>query len=70
MEKGILKLGGDLKRQVVTDEKGREKFLRLAVIDQWARQRQSRRAFRSDRADVFSDINRKLDQLRKFGSAT
>ncbi|MFA5078161.1 MAG: transglutaminase domain-containing protein [Dehalococcoidia bacterium] len=70
MEKGILKLGGDLKRHVVTDEKGREKYLRLTVIDQWARQRQSRRAFRSDRADVFSDINRKLDQLRKFGSAT
>jgi hypothetical protein len=70
MEKGILKLGGDLKRHVVTDEKGREKYLRLAVIDQWARQRQSRRAFRSDRSDVFNEINRRLDQLREFGSTT
>ncbi|MBN1690631.1 MAG: transglutaminase domain-containing protein [Dehalococcoidia bacterium] len=68
MEKGILKMGGNLKRRVVTDEKGREKYLRLAVIDQWARQRQSRRAFRGGRADVFAEINRQLDQLRKFGS--
>ncbi len=70
MEKGILKLGGDLKRHVVTDNTGKERYLRLAVIDQWARQRQSRRAFRSDRTDVFSDINRQLDLLRKLGSVT
>ncbi len=68
MERGILKLGGDLKRYVVTDEKGREKYLRLAVIDQWARQRQSRRAFRRGRTDAFTEINRQLDQLRKLGS--
>ncbi len=70
MEKGILKLGGNLERRVITDEKGRETYLRLAVFDQWARQRQSRRAFRGGRADVFAGINRRLDQLREFGSTT
>jgi hypothetical protein len=70
MEKGILKLGGTLERHIVTDEKGRAIYLRLAVFDRWARQRQSRRAFRDGRADVFTAINRGLDQLRKLGKTT
>ena len=70
LEKGILKLGGTLERHVVTDDKGKAIYLRLAVFDRWARQRQSRRAFRSGRADVFAAINRRLDQLRELGSAT
>ena len=70
MEKGILKLGGTLERHVVTDDKGRPVYLRLAVFDGWARQRQSRRAFRVDRTDVFTSINSRLDQLRELGTAT
>jgi hypothetical protein len=70
MEKGILKLGGTLDRHVVTAEKGREIYLHLAVFDGWARQRQSLRAFRSGRADVFAAINHGLDQLREFGRTT
>jgi hypothetical protein len=70
MEKGILKLGGTLERYVVTDNKGVAIYLHLAVFDRWARDRQSRRAFRSDRADVFTAINHRLDQLRELGRAT
>ena len=70
MEKGIVKLGGTLERQVVTDEKGREIYLRMAIFDGWARQRQSLRAFRSGRSDVFAAVNRGLDQLRELGRAT
>ena len=70
MEKGIVKLGGNLQRSVITDDKDREIYTRLAIIDRWARQRQSRRTFRGGRADVFSEINRRLDQLREFGATT
>jgi hypothetical protein len=70
MEKGILKLGGNLERHVVTDDKGNAIYLHLAVFDRWAHHRQSRRAFRSGRADTFAAINRRLDQLRELGTAT
>jgi len=70
MEKGILKLGGTLERHVVTDDRGRAIYLRLVVFDRWARQRQSRRAFRGGRAAVFAAINNQLDELRKLGAAT
>jgi hypothetical protein len=70
MEKGIVKLGGTLERHVITDEKGGEIYLHLAVFDGWARQRQSLRAFRSGRADIFASINLRLDQLRDLGRTT
>jgi hypothetical protein len=70
MEKGILKLGGTLERHIVTDDKGKENYLRLAVFDRWVLQRQSRRTFRSDRANIFAAINLRLDQLRELGRAT
>jgi hypothetical protein len=70
LEKGILKLGGTLERHVVTDDQGRAIYLRLAIFDRWASQRQSRRAFRSGRADVFTTINRQMDQLRELGTST
>ena len=70
MERGIVKLGGTLERHVVTDDKGKEIYLRLAAFDGWARQRQSLRAFRSGRADAFAAINRGLDQLRELGRTT
>ena len=70
MEKGIVKLGGTLERHVVTDKKGRAIYLRMAIFDGWARQRQTLRAFRSRRSDVFAAVKRGLDQLRELGRAT
>lgn len=67
MEKGILKLGGSLKRQEITDKTGKVHYLRLTSIDEWAKERQSRRAFRSDREDVFTEVNKGLQKLREMG---
>ena len=67
MERGIIRLGGTLQRQVVTDSRGREQYLRLASLDRWAEQRQARRAFRTDRTDVFSEVNRGIQKLRELG---
>ncbi|MGA2158141.1 MAG: transglutaminase-like domain-containing protein [Dehalococcoidia bacterium] len=67
MERGILKLGGTLERRKVTNGHGKMHYLRLAVFDQWARARQSRRKFRSDRVDVFAEINKGFVELRKLG---
>jgi len=67
MEQGMLKLGGSLERRKVTDTQGKVKYLRLSVFDQWVRERQGRRAFRSDRVDVFAQINSGFEKLREFG---
>jgi transglutaminase-like putative cysteine protease len=67
MERGIVSLGGRLERQVVTDSRGRARYLRLASFDLWAKERQARRAFRSDRSDVFSEVNQGIEKLRQLG---
>jgi hypothetical protein len=67
MERGIVRLGGTLQRQVVTDSRGRAQYLRLASLDLWAKERQARRAFRSDRVDVFSEVNLGIEKLRQLG---
>jgi hypothetical protein len=67
MERGIVRLGGTLQRQVVTDSRGRAQYLRLASLDRWAKERQARRAFRSDRVEVFSEANRGIEKLRELG---
>jgi transglutaminase-like putative cysteine protease len=67
MEKGLLKLGGTLERQMLTDNKGRVRYLRLAVFDQWVKQRQDRRKFRADREDVFTVVNQGFERLRELG---
>jgi hypothetical protein len=67
MERGIVRLGGTLQRQVVADSRGRPQYLRLDSLDQWAKQRQARRAFRADRVDVFSEVNRGIEKLRELG---
>ncbi len=67
LEKGILKLGGKLKRRYVTDCRGRVRYLRLAVFDEWATKRQERRTFRSDRKDVFAGINSAFNRIRELG---
>jgi hypothetical protein len=69
MERGIVRLGGILQRQVVTDSRGRAQYLRLASLDRWAKERQARRAFRSDRVDVFSEANRGIETIRQLGRA-
>ena len=70
MERGIVGLGGILERQVVADSRGRARYLRLASLDGWAKERQARRAFRSDRGDVFAEANRGIEMLRQLGRAT
>jgi transglutaminase-like putative cysteine protease len=70
MEKGILTLGGTLERRKITDRSGRVHYLRLRSIDEWARDRQERRAFRSDRLDVFAEINNGLEKLRELGRSS
>lgn len=70
MERGIVRLGGSLQRQVVTDSRGRARYLRLASFDHWAKERQARRAFRSDRGDVFGEVNRGIEKIRELGLDT
>jgi len=67
MERGIVRMGGTLQRQVVTDRRGSEQYRRLASLDKWAKERQARRAFRSDRGDVFGEVNRGIETLRQLG---
>lgn len=67
MERGIVMLGGTLERQVVTDSRGRARYLGLASFDLWAKERQARRVFRSDRGDVFAEVNPGIEKLRQLG---
>jgi transglutaminase-like putative cysteine protease len=67
MEKGLLKLGGSLERQKVTGSDGKVRYLKLAVFDQWVKERQARRKFRSDREDVFTVVNQGFEKLRELG---
>ncbi|MDD5313232.1 MAG: transglutaminase domain-containing protein [Dehalococcoidia bacterium] len=67
MEQGLLFMGASLERQKIADRRGKVHYLKLAVFDEWARERQARRAFRSDRVDVFADINRGFETLREIG---
>jgi transglutaminase-like putative cysteine protease len=70
MERGIVRLGGTLERRVVSDGRGRARYLRLASYDQWAKERQARRALRSDRVDIFAEANLGIEKIRQFGRAT
>lgn len=67
IEQGLLKLGGSPERRKVADKRGRVRYLKLAVIDAWARERQARRHFRSNRQDIFAEINRGFEKVREFG---
>jgi transglutaminase-like putative cysteine protease len=70
MEKGMLKLGGTLERRKIEDGKGKTLYTRLANFDNWAKERQVRRTFRSDRQDVFAEVNKGLEKLRQLGEST
>ncbi|MBN1691373.1 MAG: transglutaminase domain-containing protein [Dehalococcoidia bacterium] len=67
LEKGLVKLGGKLERPKVTDHNGIVRYLRLANYDDWIRQRQQRRTFRSDRMDIFDDANKGFEFIREIG---
>jgi transglutaminase-like putative cysteine protease len=69
MEKGMLKLGGTLERRKIADRNGKAIYTRLANFDDWAIGRQARRAFRSDRQDVFAEVNKGLEKLRQLGKS-
>jgi len=66
MERGMKALGIPLERQAVSDASGRVPYLVLATLDDWAKERQDRRRFREDRAEIFEMVNTQLDQLRKL----
>jgi transglutaminase-like putative cysteine protease len=69
LEKGMLKLGGALERRKVTDAKGKVLYIRLADYDDWVRERQRCRTFRSDRVDVFADANKGFEAIRELGKS-
>ena len=64
MERGMRALGIPLERKPVMDATGRVPYLLLASIDDWARERQSRRMFREDREEIFAKVNEQLDVIR------
>jgi transglutaminase-like putative cysteine protease len=69
LEEGMLKLGGRRDRIKVADAKGIVRYVRLAEYDDWVRERQKHRTFRSDRVDVFSEVNKGFDAIRELGKS-
>jgi len=69
MEKGMVKLGLTLERHKVADAGGKVLYTRLANFDEWAKDRQKRRTFRSDRIDAFRRVNADFEKLRKLGKS-
>ncbi|UCC60982.1 MAG: transglutaminase domain-containing protein [Dehalococcoidia bacterium] len=66
MERGMEELGIPLERQAVVNSSGRVPYLILDTLDDWAKERQDRRRFREDRAEVFARVNEQLARLRKL----
>jgi len=60
-------LGIPLKREVIPDTSGRIHYSILSNFDNWARQRQSRRMVRKDRAETFARVNEQLSRIRSLG---
>ena len=67
LERGMKALGMPLKREVITDASGRVRYTILSNFDNWARQRQSRRMVRKDRAETFAKINEQFSRIRALG---
>jgi len=65
MERGMEALGIPLERQAVLDASGKGPYLILATLDDWAKERQDRRRFRENRAEIFAGVNEQLAKLRK-----
>ncbi|MBE0481150.1 MAG: transglutaminase domain-containing protein [Dehalococcoidia bacterium] len=60
LERGLLALGIPLERVTVPHAP----YLYLASFDEWARERQNRRAFRENRETTFARANRQLRDIR------
>jgi len=67
LEHGMMALGIPLKREPVLDASGNAHYTILVNLDNWARQRQSRRVVREDRAEVFAKVNEQLSEIRTLG---
>ncbi|MCD6358567.1 MAG: transglutaminase domain-containing protein [Dehalococcoidia bacterium] len=67
LERGMLAMGIPLERHVVPGISGDDSYLYLASFDTWAHERQERRAFRSDREEMFSKLNEQFEQIRVAG---
>ena len=67
LECGMKALGIPLKREIIPDASGRVHYSILSNFDNWARQRQSRRMVRKDRAETFARVNEQLSRIRALG---
>jgi len=67
LERGMKALGVPLKREVIPDASGRARYTTLSNFDHWARQRQSRRMVREDRAETFARVNEQFSRIRSLG---
>jgi hypothetical protein len=67
LECSMKALGMPLKREIIPDASGRIHYTILSNFDSWARQRQSRRMVRKDRAETFARINEQLSRIRSLG---
>jgi transglutaminase-like putative cysteine protease len=67
LECGMKALGMPLKREVIPDASGQIGYPILADFDNWARQRQSSRMIRKDRAETFARVNEQLSRIREMG---
>jgi transglutaminase-like putative cysteine protease len=67
LERGMIVLGLPLEREVIPNASGRIHYTILANFDRWAKQRQSRRMVRQDRAETFARVNEQFSRIRAIG---
>jgi len=67
LERGMKALGLPLEREIIPDASGRIHYTILANFDDWAKQRQSRRMVRQDRAETFARVNEQFSRIRARG---
>ena len=68
LECGMKALVMPLKREIIPDASGRIHYTIMSNFDSWARQRQSRRMVRKDRAETFARVNEQLSRIRALGN--
>jgi transglutaminase-like putative cysteine protease len=67
LERGMKAMGLPLEREIIPDASGRIRYTILANLDDWARQRQSRRMIRQDRLETFARVNEQFSRIRDLG---
>jgi transglutaminase-like putative cysteine protease len=67
LERGMKALDLPLEREIIPDASGRINYTILANFDNWAKQRQSRRMVRQDRAETFARVNEQFSRIRALG---